>query len=226
MSLSNGPQYEQRIDKQYLDVSTTSNAYRLESYRAAPAAGQLAPEHLSVPNGSNGATHTPPAESVAAQLRSYFISKCDFVDTQLSPEELQQPGVDLRQVADKTFLEKATDNTLEIYQELMDEALRRMGPVVAAYEVERSRERRIVIGYKQGGTKSFFSALSDLYHSYGFYSTRKYVENFRNGVTVVSLYLHPLQGPPSEASILQIIKESSLICAWAPLDPVQQTQSR
>jgi len=117
-----------------------------------------------VPNG-NGVSHTPPAESVAAQLRSYFISKCDFVESQLSPEELQQPGVDLRQVADKTFLEKATENTLEIYQELMDEALRRMGPVVAAYEVERSRERRIVIGYKQGGTNSFFSALSDLYHS-------------------------------------------------------------
>ncbi|KPV72444.1 uncharacterized protein RHOBADRAFT_55909 [Rhodotorula graminis WP1] len=209
VSLSNGPQYEQRIDKQYLDKSTTTNAYRLESYRAQPAA-QPAADHLSVPNG-NGVSHTPPAESVAAQLRSYFISKCDFVESKLSPEELQQPGVDLREVADKTFLEKATENTLEIYQELMDEALRRMGPVVAAYEVERSRERRIVIGYKQGGTNSFFSALSDLYHSYGFYSTRKYVENFRNGVTIVSLYLHPLQGPPSEASILQIIKESSLI---------------
>lgn len=50
-----------------------------------------------------------------------------------------------------------------------------MGPVVAAYEVEQSRERRLVIAYKQGGTKSFFSALSDLYHSYNFYSTRKYV---------------------------------------------------
>lgn len=38
-----------------------------------------------------------------------------------------------------------------------------MGPVVTAYEVEGSRERRVVIGYKAGGTKSFFSALSDLY---------------------------------------------------------------
>ncbi|BGP41818.1 NAD-dependent glutamate dehydrogenase [Rhodotorula kratochvilovae] len=208
VSLSNGPQYEQRIDKQYLDTSNATDAYRLESYRAAPAATET--DHLTVPNGHGTGVSTP-AETVAAQLRSYFISKCDFVDTELSPEALQQPGVDLRQVADKTFLEKATENTLEIYQELMDEALRRMGPVVAAYEVERSRERRIVIGYKQGGTKSFFSALSDLYHSYGFYSTRKYVENFRNGVTIISLYLHPLQGPPSEASILQIIKESSLI---------------
>lgn len=58
---------------------------------------------------------------------------------------------------------------------LMLTSSRRMGPVVAAYEVEQSRERRLVIAYKQGGTKSFFSALSDLYHSYNFYSTRKYV---------------------------------------------------
>lgn len=110
-----------------------------------------------------------------------------------------------------------------------------MGPVVAAYEVEQSRERRIVIGYKQGGTKSFFSALSDLYHSYNFYSTRKYVgelprhcgdwlcssktdlltpcpESFKNGITIITLYLSPLSGPPVEASILQIIKEASLMC--------------
>lgn len=111
-----------------------------------------------------------------------------------------------------------------------------MGPVVAAYEVEQSRERRIVIGYKQGGTKSFFSALSDLYHSYNFYSTRKYVgesltftvpsknhdadelpyvsESFKNGITIITLYLSPLSGPPVEASILQIIKEASLMCEY------------
>ncbi|GAA5864051.1 hypothetical protein JCM3774_006364 [Rhodotorula dairenensis] len=202
VSLKTGPQYEQRIDNQYLDVSTPQQAWRLESYRAAPA----------VPDSANGdANGFVQLESVTAQLRSYFVSACDFPESSLSPEELVKPGVDIRQVADRTFLEKATDNTLEMYQELMDEALRRMGPVVAAYDVEGSRERRIVISFQQGGTRSFFSALSDLYHSYGFYSTRKYVENFRNGVTIISLYLHPLQGPPSEANILQIIKEASLI---------------
>ncbi|GAA6024817.1 hypothetical protein JCM8202_006008 [Rhodotorula sphaerocarpa] len=201
VSLKSGPQYEQRIDNQYLDVSTSEKAWRLESYRAAPA----------LPDQANGDANGAQLESVTAQLRSYFISACDFVDTKLSAEELSKSGVDIREVADRTFLEKATDNTLEMYQELMDEALRRMGPVVAAYDVEGSRERRIVISYQRGGTRSFFSALSDLYHSYGFYSTRKYVENFRNGVSIISLYLHPLQGPPSEANILQIIKEASLI---------------
>lgn len=165
VSLKSGPQYEQRIDNQYLDVSTSEKAWRLESYRAAPA----------LPDQANGDANGAQLESVTAQLRSYFISACDFVDTKLSAEELSKSGVDIREVADRTFLEKATDNTLEMYQELMDEALRRMGPVVAAYDVEGSRERRIVISYQRGGTRSFFSALSDLYHSYGFYSTRKYV---------------------------------------------------
>ena len=155
------------IDAKYLDLSNSTDAWRLESYRA-------------VGNVSSG---------VAQQLRCYFVSKCHFPTretTQVftdeeSPEDVK---VDIRTVSDSAFLEKATDNTLEIYQEVMDEALNRfvflfpfdcstadvrldcrMGPVVTAYEIEGSRERRIVIGYKQGGTASFFSALSDLYHS-------------------------------------------------------------
>ncbi len=51
----------------------------------------------------------------------------------------------------------------------------RYGPVIEVYEVEGSRERRIVIGYKMGGTSRFFSALSNLYHFYSLYSARKYV---------------------------------------------------
>ena len=47
------------------------------------------------------------------------------------------------------------------------------------FEVEGSRERRIVIGYRMETTTSYFSALSDLYHFYGLFSSRKYVEQFR-----------------------------------------------
>lgn len=47
------------------------------------------------------------------------------------------------------------------------------------FEVEGSRERRVVIGYRMETTTSYFSALSDLYHFYGLYSSRKYVEQFR-----------------------------------------------
>lgn len=48
----------------------------------------------------------------------------------------------------------------------MTNALQRTGPVVEIFEVEGTRERRVVIAYKQGTVKSFFSAMSNLYHFY------------------------------------------------------------
>ncbi|CAB5139018.1 unnamed protein product [Rhizophagus irregularis] len=192
-----GPQHERRIDLNYLDVSNTTNAYRLESYRS----------HGNV---------TP---SVNTQIRCYFVAKCDFVKSNPSPDE----ETDIRLVGDRTFLEKATENTLEIYQNVMKAVLKRTGPVIEMFEVEGSRERRLVIGYRQRSTQSFFSAMSDLYHFYELYSTRKYVEQFSNGVTVMSLYLNPLpssKSSPIEHSIHQVIKEASLIYCL-PTTPFQ-----
>ncbi len=129
------------------------------------------------------------------------------------------------------FLEKASENTLEIYQEIMWNVEARYGPVIEVFEVEGTRERRLVIGYKMGGTTHFFSALSNLYHYYSLYSARKYVgaseapvlpsipltpttEQFSNGVTIISIYLNPLpnsKAPPIENSIFQVMKEVSLL---------------
>jgi glutamate dehydrogenase len=103
----------------------------------------------------------------------------------------------------------------------------RFGPVIEVFEVEGSRERRMVIGYKMGGTSKFFrwvceissvvpilmkphfSALSNLYHFYSLFSARKYVEQFSNGITIISLYLNPLPNgangaPAIEHSIFQV----------------------
>ncbi|CAG8612448.1 13083_t:CDS:2 [Rhizophagus irregularis] len=182
---------------QLTDVSNTTNAYRLESYRSR---GNVSP-------------------SVNAQIRCYFVAKCDFVKSNPSPDE----ETDIRLVGDRTFLEKATENTLEIYQNVMKAVLKRTGPVIEMFEVEGSRERRLVIGYRQRSTQSFFSAMSDLYHFYELYSTRKYVEQFSNGVTVMSLYLNPLpssKSSPIEHSIHQVIKEASLIYCL-PTTPFQ-----
>ncbi|RIB12517.1 Glutamate/Leucine/Phenylalanine/Valine dehydrogenase-domain-containing protein [Gigaspora rosea] len=197
VSQLHGPQYERRIDEKFLDVSTTKKAYRLESYR-------------SQGNVSSG---------MDTQLRCYFVTKCNFVKTDPTPEE----QTDIKVVGDKTFLEKATDNTLEIYQNVMKAVLQRTGPVIEMFEVEGSRERRLVIGYRQRSTQSFFSAMSDLYHFYELYSTRKYVEQFSNGVTVMSLYLNPLpnsKSAPIEHTIHQVIKEASLIYCL-PTTPLQ-----
>ncbi|KAI0279618.1 NADH-dependent glutamate dehydrogenase [Russula aff. rugulosa BPL654] len=149
----------------------------------------------------------------STQLRCYFVTKCNF-PTNPPPSRRTDGKTDILTVADPVFVEKATENTLEIYQSIMWNVEARYGPVIEVFEVEGTRERRLVIGYKMGGTTHFFSALSKLYHFYSLYSARKYVEQFSNGITIVSIYLNPLpktSAPPIEHSIFQVMKEVSLL---------------
>ncbi|CCM05749.1 uncharacterized protein FIBRA_07981 [Fibroporia radiculosa] len=183
-----GATCESRIDELFLDKSTQDNAFRLETYRS---------------QGSISAT-------ASQQLRCYFVTKCNFPLASASSDG----KTDIRTVSDPVFLEKASENTLEIYQRVMWNVESRYGPVIEVFEVEGSRERRLVIGYKMGGTSKFFSALSNLYHFYSLYSARKYVEQFSNGITIISLYLNPLpssNAPPIEHSIFQVMREASLL---------------
>ncbi|KAJ7600284.1 NAD-specific glutamate dehydrogenase [Mycena floridula] len=186
-----GATCEARIDGLFLDNSTPSNAFRLETYRST---------------GSISVT-------ASQQLRCYFVNKCVFTGPPEGTKD-QNGNTEIRSVSDKGFLEKASENTLEIYQRVICSVEKRDGPVIEVYEVEGTRERRMVIGYKMGGTTRFFSALSNLYHFYSLYSARKYVEQFSNGITIISLYLNPLpnsNAPPIEHSIFQVMKEASLL---------------
>ncbi len=146
-----GPQYEQRIDEKYLNPSTPEKAYRVETFRSSSSLM---------------------ADS-AQQLRCYFVYKCDFVNPTPAPNE-----TDLSVISDKTFLEKATPNTKAIYQDVVTSVMERTGPVIEMFEVEGTREKRLVIGFKQRSAMGLFSALSDLYHYYGCTSARKYVGEY------------------------------------------------
>jgi len=143
-------------------------------------------------------------------LRCYFISKCSFA----VPEPTGSQKLDIKAVSDKTFLEKASPNTLQIYQGVMEAVLQRTGVVIEMFDMAGSREKRLIIGYRRRSTNHFFSAISDLYHYYNLYSSRKYVEQFSNGVTIYCVYLNQVsstQSPPIEHSIQQVIKEASLL---------------
>jgi len=104
------------------------------------------------------------------QLRCYFVYKCDFANPNPSPDE-----TDLSVISDKAFLEKVTENTKEIYQNIVNSVINRTGPVIEMFDVEGTREKRLVVGYRQRSAVGLFSALSDLYHYYGVTSARKYV---------------------------------------------------
>ena len=191
ISVVNGPRYERRMDEKYIDGSTHDRSYRVESFRATNA----------LPDSTSG------------QMRCYFIYQCHFKNPNPG-----QDATDLAQIGETRWLQKATKNTKAIYQEIMNNAVSRTGPVIEMFEVEGTREKRLVIAYRQGSAMGIFSALSDLYHYYGVTSSRKYVEQFSNGITVMSLYLRPAstdlaesRHPPIEASIHQIIKEVSLL---------------
>lgn len=191
ISVVDGPRYEQRIDEKYLNGSAGNNSFRVESFRSASP----------LPGGQE------------QQLRCYFVYQCDFINPNPSPGETR-----LEELSDKRFLQKATQNTRDIYQRVIERAITRTGPVIEFYELEGSREKRLIVAYKQQSALGLFSALSDLYHFYGLTSSRKYVEQFSNGFSVYCCYLRPVsqpansvRQPPIEASIHQIIKEVSLL---------------
>ena len=190
ITVVDGPRYEERIDDKYLNGSQGSKAYRVESFRS----------------------NTPLPGSDSQQLRCYFVYECEFVNP--TPGETE---IDIEVIGDKRFLQKATKNTKELYQQALQIAVERTGPVIEYYDIEGSRDKRLVIAYKQGSAMGLFSALSDLYHYYGLTSSRKYVEQFSNGYTAMSVYLQQVSGvavtrhPTIEASVHQIIKEISLL---------------
>jgi len=144
LSTEQGPKYEQRIDQKYLNNSKGSSAYRVETFRSSS----------KLPGDTN------------QQLRCYFVYQADFADPDPEPNETR-----LEVLGEKRFLQKATQNTKEIYQEILAAAVSRTGPVIENFDIEGTREKRLVVAYKQGSALGFFNALSDLV------GTMSYVES-------------------------------------------------
>jgi glutamate dehydrogenase len=193
VSVSGGPRYEQKLEAKYLDGSLGTKRFRVETFRS--------PGNL---------TGTPTS---TATMRCYFVYQCQFVEPNPEPSETR-----LHMISDKMFLAKATKNTKQVYQEILELAVARTGPVIEVFDIEGSQEKRLVVAFRQRTALGMFSALSDLYHYYGVTSSRKYVEQFSNGITVMSIYLKPVSGqtlntkfPPIQQSIHQITKEISLL---------------
>lgn len=187
-----GPRYEQRLEAKYLDHQGKTK-YRVETFRSPAVIGN--------------------SPSSKATLRCYFVYQCLFKQ---KPEDTDPKETRLEVIADNGFWQKATANTKQIYQEIIELAVTRSGPVIEVFDMEGLAEKRLVVAFRARTAHGLFSALSDLYHYYGVTSSRKYVEQFANGITIMSVYLRPamsLEGkfPPLEESIHQITKEISLL---------------
>ncbi|KAB5570102.1 Glutamate/Leucine/Phenylalanine/Valine dehydrogenase-domain-containing protein [Coniochaeta sp. 2T2.1] len=183
-----GPRYESRLEAKYLDSPDSSKRFRVETFRSP---GRI---------GDSNAT-----------LRCYFVYQCLFVEPNADPKETR-----LDVISDRMFMAKATKNTKQVYQEIIEEAVKRNGPVIEVFDMEGSDEKRLVVAFRSRTARGMFSALSDLYHYYGVTSSRKYVEQFSNGLTIMSIYLRPAANlnknyPSIEQSIHQITKEISLL---------------
>lgn len=187
-----GPRYESRLESKYLDHQGKSK-YRVETFRSPAAIG-------ASPNSK-------------ATVRCYFVYQCHFKQ---SPESTDPKETRIEVISDVGFWQKATANTKQVYQEIIELAVNRAGPVIEVFDIEGSPEKRLVVAFRSRTARGIFSTLSDLYHYYGVTSSRKYVEQFSNGITVMSAYLRPasnLEGyfPSIDASIHQITKEISLL---------------
>ncbi|KAI2642764.1 NAD-specific glutamate dehydrogenase [Xylaria nigripes] len=187
-----GPRFENRLEAKYLDHADPDKRFRVETFRSP----------VSLSNDKSSAT----------SLRCYFVYQCQFVDSRPDPNETR-----LEIISDRMFLTKATKNTKLIYHDIIKLTVSRTGPVIEVFDIEGAEEKRLVVAFRTRTARGLFSALSDLYHYYGVTSSRKYVEQFSNGVTVVSIYLKPATNlenkpmMPLEESIHQITKEISLL---------------
>ncbi|VVT58032.1 uncharacterized protein SAPINGB_P006003 [Magnusiomyces paraingens] len=218
-----GNGYEERIDNKYLNSSTPEKAYRVETFRATnPTNTSTFSATFKAKKSDSEEPEDSSISSEAENVRCYFVYKCDFFENNVAEDE-----TDLAKISDKAFFEKATENTKFIYKNIISQVVKRTGPVIEQYQVDGTEERRVIIAYRQKTAPGYFSALSHLYHYYGLHSTRKYVEQFSNGVTVISIYLVPThfaqtahtleelkalkKYPPIEHSIHQVTKEASLL---------------
>ncbi|KAG9245307.1 NAD-specific glutamate dehydrogenase [Calycina marina] len=195
ISAVDGPRYEHRLESKYLDNSALNTIYRVETFRS--------PGHVS---------GIQPSKTT---MRCYFVYQCHFVDPNASEQE-----TDLEIIGDHMFLTKATPNTKQIYEEIIKLAVARTGPVIEVFDIENSKEKRLIVAFRRRTAAGLFSALSNLYHYYGVTSSRKYVEQFSNGICVMCVYLKEnsptevnlgKKYPPLEQSIHQITKEISLL---------------
>ncbi|KAM9956355.1 hypothetical protein ACTFIR_003068 [Dictyostelium discoideum] len=156
------------------------------------------------------------SNSSPVHLRLYYLTKPVFpqATNDLSAsknDEILATETDLFKIGDISFIEKSSELTKKIYQEVMNEVVGKQGPVIKHYPYQ-TNGARLVIAYRRGSTHSYWSAIGELYHFHQMYATHKYVEQFSNGITIYSIYLRPLHPDVDiNTKISKIAEQASLV---------------
>lgn len=196
-SSSTSVNFEKLIDDKYIDPSNSvENSYRAEFFQT----------ELNFRSDAllSGIYEKNPEILKNQLIKCYFIYKNTYNKMSKSNE--------IEKIGDSTFLKIASKNTKNLYQEIINNVLQTTGPVIRHYPVEDSEEVRVIIGFRQKSAPRYNSALSDLTNYYNLKISRKYVEQFSNGVTIISMYINSNNRKnPVDLSIYQVIKEASLL---------------
>lgn len=191
--------FERAIDDKYIDPSISLiSSYRAEffsaslSYRTDPILTGIYEKNPRIKDQF---------------VKCYFLYKNKYLGAPIADDETQ-----IEKIGDLTFLKIASKKTKQLYQEIIKGVVNTTGPVIRHYPVEDSEEYRVIIGFRQKSAPRYNSALTDLISYYHLHTTRKYVEQFANGVTIISMYITSTQRTnPIDLSIYQVIKEASLL---------------
>ncbi|KAK6464753.1 NAD-specific glutamate dehydrogenase [Scheffersomyces coipomensis] len=190
--------FEERIDDKYIDPSNLSSSYRAEFF-SAPLSYKTDPILAGVYQKNNKISNQ--------WFNCYFVYKNQYEFENISKDE-----TDLNKIGDSTFLKIASPNTKQLYSDIVKNVITTTGPVIRHFPIEDSEEYRVVIGFRQKTSARYSSALSDLANYYKLQTTRKYIEQFANGITIISMYVTSKQKKsPVDLSIYQVIKEASLL---------------
>jgi glutamate dehydrogenase len=146
-------------------------------------------------------------------LRMYLVTQPRFAG---GVESVGTDVTDLRRVADEGFLRSVTSEVFTYYQNLLNRSKGWESPLIDVVHEAKTKELRITVVVNRDTSPGFFANVSDVLHSRGFVSSRKYVNHFANGKTVYAFFLDGfdnracLEDLISDISLVYVIPESPL----------------
>jgi len=136
-------------------------------------------------------------------LRMYLVYKPKFSLDKVYPEE-----TDLKKIACKSFLETATEETFQRYQNVIKKSVGWETPLIDVSHKKETNEIRIMVVTNKDSSPRFFSNVSDVINSHSLVSNRKYIELFANNKIVYSFYLDDIH---DEGLIQDLVEDISLV---------------